>query len=947
MNQQDQYSPNKDDQQQGPINNPSMGDPYIKQESDLEHEHEHEHEIENEHEHESQGHQYQHLQHLHQPQPQLHQPQAQTNQPDYLMSLLLINQSFYPYQLLQPPNQQLQNRPMQLLHQQRQIQNYNQQMQLQFAQIQQQQGISQLHLQQHLSQQYVPQLQSSQPHLSPHFSHHLQLQQAPQQAQRQAPQVFQPSFPYQQMPVSQQHAPVDSSLPSFMPFIPTKKFNSSPKRNIPSRVRTPDNPSVHIPQPPGSSSRKRHRRSESMNVEDLDFELKQLAFKASEIPLNDLAVKIKAVENDDRIPESSTNIIQESVGTPGSSLDIGIGNKSTSKERQRQIFAMVWLLGSCESSATAVVPRNRIYARYVQICADNNLKPLSPASFGKLVRILFPNLTTRRLGMRGQSKYHYCGIKLVGDNSFQNLSSQSPDSSASSPFATNTGGGVGGGFDSPHSIDRASTPTNFIGGGSPITIGTQSYSNLSTPAAAAVSTSASSLDYLQFGLHYQYLQNSLKYIPNLFDLVDKSLNIDNMHKSPIKLPSIYPYLPRDSDYDIADTLYSLYRVHCTTIFESLRYMQLKQLFAAFSNFTVILTTPVSKLYVSGSTFEWVKLCDSTMYRAMTKMLTKLHLQNVPDDVLHNLRVISSQYIEKLSLSLQNKVPKNFYVMKLVGAQKFVNLLKRLIQVIETGQSATRILNNPVERQSMLDDWMRLNINEIVLREVPCSNENLQALLSIFGNDFIPLFKPNENPTPLNSQHSLNNPLPIQDSGDIDFHSMSTNAAATLAPIANFLSVLPSKFSRVNARLFILVTSNLLTTCLREISLSGGQGFGAWWVVRCWVDEYLTWYFELGGFLQEEFLNEFGTLGELQSYQAPQSQNQEGLAASAIPRDITTSMDVHQENPKSIFDLLDDSYGFETNKVEDPAEIILDYDNVGVNKLLGKSENTQEQQHKHP
>ena len=38
---------------------------------------------------------------------------------------------------------------------------------------------------------------------------------------------------------------------------------------------------------------------------------------------------------------------------------------------------------------------------------------LNPASFGKLVRIIFPNVQTRRLGVRGESKYHYVDLSVI------------------------------------------------------------------------------------------------------------------------------------------------------------------------------------------------------------------------------------------------------------------------------------------------------------------------------------------------------------------------------------------------------------------------------------------------------------------------------------------------------------------------------------------------------
>ena len=91
-------------------------------------------------------------------------------------------------------------------------------------------------------------------------------------------------------------------------------------------------------------------------------------------------------------------------------------------EKTRQMFGMSWLMRNCEISAGAT-PRNRVYARYVSLCASERLKPLNPASFGKLVRAVYPDIKTRRLGVRGQSKYHYCGIKLRDDD----LNAPTPD----------------------------------------------------------------------------------------------------------------------------------------------------------------------------------------------------------------------------------------------------------------------------------------------------------------------------------------------------------------------------------------------------------------------------------------------------------------------------------------------------------------------------------------
>jgi hypothetical protein len=92
---------------------------------------------------------------------------------------------------------------------------------------------------------------------------------------------------------------------------------------------------------------------------------------------------------------------------------------------------------NCERvpDASVAVPRNRVYARYVTVCANEKIKPLNPASFGKLVRLLYPEIKTRRLGVRGQSKYHYCGIRLAGEHTSPNTSLGPGSASGSEPPA--------------------------------------------------------------------------------------------------------------------------------------------------------------------------------------------------------------------------------------------------------------------------------------------------------------------------------------------------------------------------------------------------------------------------------------------------------------------------------------------------------------------------------
>ena len=73
---------------------------------------------------------------------------------------------------------------------------------------------------------------------------------------------------------------------------------------------------------------------------------------------------------------------------------------------------MQWLLDNYETAEGVSLPRCALYYHYLKHCKENELEPVNAASFGKLIRSVFLGLKTRRLGTRGNSKYHYYGIRI-------------------------------------------------------------------------------------------------------------------------------------------------------------------------------------------------------------------------------------------------------------------------------------------------------------------------------------------------------------------------------------------------------------------------------------------------------------------------------------------------------------------------------------------------------
>lgn len=220
----------------------------------------------------------------------------------------------------------------------------------------------------------------------------------------------------------------------------------------------------------------------------------------------------------------------------------------------------------------------------------------------------------------------------------------------------------------------------------------------------------------------------------------------------------------------------------------------------------------------------------------------------------------------------------------------------MIRVNDTAHAAARFLANPADRELMRSDWLRfVSPKTIVQRELPCG-ENLAE--SILRDEVVNLLSPEtkfsnggqngdspnlrnrSNNIDNNGNNVMDNPPPRKrprtDVTNVPptFSSfeqsitrtdmldpMATNTVEQLPPSdqtsmtqgvldqwAMWLCKLPERFPKVPPRVFLWCMESVGAGALRDITVAGGEGFGAWWVVRCWMDEWMGWIAEKGGFL---------------------------------------------------------------------------------------------------
>eukprot|EP00126_Sphaerothecum_destruens_P012405 Sdes_comp21277_c0_seq1m19918 len=108
---------------------------------------------------------------------------------------------------------------------------------------------------------------------------------------------------------------------------------------------------------------------------------------------------------------------------------------------------LAWIIENFEEKEGSSMPRCHLFELYQNYCEQNSkIVALNPASFGKLIKAAFPMIKTRRLGTRGQSKYHYFGITFKPDSPYHSLTA--------ADFSNDTDTGIGGNCDIEEAEDQ-------------------------------------------------------------------------------------------------------------------------------------------------------------------------------------------------------------------------------------------------------------------------------------------------------------------------------------------------------------------------------------------------------------------------------------------------------------------------------------------------------------
>lgn len=456
-----------------------------------------------------------------------------------------------------------------------------------------------------------------------------------------------------------------------------------------------------------------------------------------------------------------------------------------------------WLLDNYETAEGVSLPRSSLYNHYLRHCQEQKLDPVNAASFGKLIRSVFMGLRTRRLGTRGNSKYHYYGIRLKPDSP---LNRMQEDTQYMAMRQTPV-----------HQKQRFKPFHKMDGMGDSLNSGSQHLSSTPEQSVAA-----------QCQHHQQYIDVShvLPPFPSL-----------DLGSCP---------LPESISMTDVKKLQSSYRIHCEATLDvvmNLQFHLIEKLWQTFWHSTAPSSDGATTIPNSEEDVEdirgfprdklitlckyepikqWMRSCDHILYQALVEILIPDVLRPVPSTLTQAIRNFAKS-LEGWLTSAMTNFPPEIISTKAAVVSAFAQTLRRYTSLNHLAQAARAVLQNTSQINQMLSDLNRVdfaNVQEQASWVCQCDESVVQRLELDFK-------------ATLQQQSSLD-----------QWAAWLDNVVnQVLKPYDGSLS-----FPRA-ARQFLLKWSFYSSMVIRDLTLRSAASFGSFHLIRLLYDEYMFYLVE--------------------------------------------------------------------------------------------------------
>ncbi|GLD60897.1 MHC class II regulatory factor RFX1 isoform X3, partial [Lates japonicus] len=452
-----------------------------------------------------------------------------------------------------------------------------------------------------------------------------------------------------------------------------------------------------------------------------------------------------------------------------------------------------WLCDNYEGAEGVSLPRCTLYYHYLLHCQEQKLEPVNAASFGKLIRSVFMGLRTRRLGTRGNSKYHYYGLRIKsGSPLLRLMDEQQHMAMRQQPFSQKN---------RIKPVQKTQGITNGMSGGT----GQQQ-------ATALCDISAQVQQYQQF----------LEASRPLPDFVDMDLQ-DRTLPDGILLEHLKAFQ-------------TLYREHCEAILDvmvNLQFTLVETLWKSFWRFSQSNDTESLNLHNESEkrlpksclvvlckfepVLHWTRECDNLLYQTLVEILIPDVLRPIPSALTQAIRNFAKSLENWLTGAMMN-IPEEMVRTKVVCVGSFSQTLRRYTSLNHLAQAARAVLQNSAQINQMLSDLNRVdftNVQEQASWVCQCEDRVVQRLEQDFKMT-------------LQQQNSLEQWATWLDGV----------VSQVLKPYEHNPAALPKA-----AKVFLLNWSFYSSMVIRDLTLRSAASFGSFHLIRLLYDEYMYYLIE--------------------------------------------------------------------------------------------------------
>lgn len=460
-------------------------------------------------------------------------------------------------------------------------------------------------------------------------------------------------------------------------------------------------------------------------------------------------------------PGSTSNLLGLYEGTGSKESSVHFNNSqvisygSTSADLRAAIVSN-WLTDHYEPQENISLPRSVLYDHYLEFCQSQQSEPVNSATFGKIIRSVFPTLRTRRLGTRGNSKYHYFGIglksDLLGNEEYSSIYAQY---ARPPPVRPRT---------SRRSQGSSSTATDFA-----FTNGSGAFSSYSTGAAASQVYSAGTIDsfstkkaagrrnksasrrsgskrinrelnedglddgstealLLGIGQPTSSISGSTSFHQNMIH--NNNNNMSSAHTTTgfrsLTSPNyddfshfleqictpVYSNVPSHISFENVQAFSLVYQQHIIDLLRAISSHEFSVVEGLSEMFWMNFPTEMLGCLHCDESLRIVAIADDYLYQVLIHTLIPDVLEPAPIAITQSIRQFSKFLEGILQRTLQSPIPSAIIDIKLDSARRFCQVLRRRTSLSHLTQALRSILSNQEHTQQMLSDWTQVDFNGI-------------------------------------------------------------------------------------------------------------------------------------------------------------------------------------------------------------------------------------------